>query len=253
MALPRSRSELIDWIKSELGEPVIRVNLAPTQYEHAIDEALQYWREYHEASTERIFLKHIVSQADVDNGYLTLPEEVQSVLKVLDPNTLASTSSIGGEILFDFDYYLNNAAVWDVMRGFGGASNFVITKQYLADLDAAISPSPSFRFKTLTGKLYIDDTATRTFIENKVILIEAHMMTDADTYTRVWSDRWLRKLAVAHAKRQWGRNLSKFSGVTLPSGITLNGMAILDEAIAEIKETELEIMEHGEPMGIIIK
>lgn len=253
MALPRSREEMVEWIKAELGEPVIRVNLAPIQLDNAIEEALQYYREYHEASTERVYMKYIIKQEDVDRGYMLLDESVQSVLKVLDPNTLASTSSIGGEILFDFDYYLNNAAVWDVMRGFGGASSFVITKQYLADLDAAISPAPSFRFRTNTGKLYIDDTATRTFIVNKVILIEAHMFLDPDAYTKVWADRWLRRLAVAYAKRQWGRNLSKFSGVTLPSGIVLNGQAILDEALTEIREIEAEIIEHGEPMGIINK
>lgn len=253
MALPRSREDLIDWIKSELGEPVIRVNLAPIQYDHCIDDAMQYWREYHEASTERTYIKHIVTEDDVTNGFLTLSEDVQSVLKVLDPNTLASTSSIGGEILFDFDYYLNNAAVWDVMRGFGGVSSFVITKQYLADLDAAISPAPSFRFKTNSSKLFIDDTATRTFIKNKIILIECHRYIDADAYSKVWSDRWLRVLAIAYCKRQWGRNLSKFSGVTLPSGITLNGQAILDEALAEIREIEQDIIEHGEPLGIIIK
>ena len=39
-------------------------------------------------------------------------------------------------------------------------------------------------------------------------------------------------------KRQWGQNLSKFEGMTLPGGLTYNGRTILDEANREIEELE---------------
>ena len=50
----------------------------------------------------------------------------------------------------------------------------------------------------------------------------------------------MRNYATALIKEQWGMNLSKFEGVQLPGGVTLNGRAILEDARAEIaliKET----------------
>ena len=36
-------------------------------------------------------------------------------------------------------------------------------------------------------------------------------------------------------KRQWGQNLIKFEGMTLPGGVTLNGRQIFDDALQDIE------------------
>jgi hypothetical protein len=51
----------------------------------------------------------------------------------------------------------------------------------------------------------------------------------------------LKKLATAYIKKQWGANMSKFAGMQLPGGITMNGVQIFQDAVAEIKELEEEI------------
>jgi hypothetical protein len=48
----------------------------------------------------------------------------------------------------------------------------------------------------------------------------------------------LKRLATAYIKRQWGANMSKFAGMQLPGGITMNGIQIFQDAVAEIKEIE---------------
>ena len=55
------------------------------------------------------------------------------------------------------------------------------------------------------------------------------------SYAEVWNDSFLKTYATALIKEQWGMNLSKFEGVQLPGGVTLNGRAILDDAKAEIE------------------
>ena len=42
-------------------------------------------------------------------------------------------------------------------------------------------------------------------------------------------------------KKQWGANLSKFNGVTMVGGVTLNGQQIYLEAIQELEKLEQEI------------
>jgi len=39
-------------------------------------------------------------------------------------------------------------------------------------------------------------------------------------------------------KRQWGENLSKFEGITLPGGVSFNGQRMIDEAQRELDNIE---------------
>lgn len=57
----------------------------------------------------------------------------------------------------------------------------------------------------------------------------------------VWNDRFLKQYATAKIKYQWGTNLSKFAGVQLPGGITLDGPRIMQEAQLEIDKIEEEM------------
>ena len=54
----------------------------------------------------------------------------------------------------------------------------------------------------------------------------------------VYNDVWLKKYVTALIKRQWGQNLSKFEGVQLPGGVTLQGRQILEDANTEIEKLE---------------
>jgi len=61
----------------------------------------------------------------------------------------------------------------------------------------------------------------------------------------VWNDRFLKQLATAKIKQQWGNNLKKFEGIQMPGGVTLNGQKIYDEASEEIKDMEEQIYQMG--------
>ena len=68
----------------------------------------------------------------------------------------------------------------------------------------------------------------------------------------IWGDEALRKLATAYAKKYWGMNLKKFSGVSLPGGTLLNGDAIYNDALLDIEKYENYIFSLQEPLGIVI-
>ena len=65
-------------------------------------------------------------------------------------------------------------------------------------------------------------------------------MTSAG-YSDVWNDRFLKKYATALIKLQWGNNLSKFAGIQMPGGVTLDGVRIMTEAREEIEKLEEEM------------
>jgi hypothetical protein len=60
----------------------------------------------------------------------------------------------------------------------------------------------------------------------------------------VYDDIFLKRYATALIKQQWGTNLKKYQGMSLPGGVTLNGQQIYDEATAEIKELEDKMQEY---------
>ena len=60
------------------------------------------------------------------------------------------------------------------------------------------------------------------------------------TYTNVYNDLWLKRYTTALMKKQWGQNLSKFSGIALPGGVTLDGQQLKQEAQEEITRLEEE-------------
>jgi hypothetical protein len=59
--------------------------------------------------------------------------------------------------------------------------------------------------------------------------------------TDVYNDIYLKRYVTALFKRQWGANLSKFNGVTMIGGVTLNGGQIFQEAQEDIRKLEEEI------------
>ena len=61
------------------------------------------------------------------------------------------------------------------------------------------------------------------------------------SYTDIFDDIYLKRYVTALIKRQWGANLSKFSGVTMLGGVTMNGGEIYTQAQEEITKLEEQI------------
>jgi len=66
MAKPSTRQELIDYCLRQLGEPVLEINVDDDQIDDLVDDAIQYFHERHFDGVERMYLKHKISQSDID-------------------------------------------------------------------------------------------------------------------------------------------------------------------------------------------
>lgn len=254
MALPRSKEELSDWIKRELGEPVIRINVSQDQIDDAIDSAMEYWQEYNEAGQERKYIYKIIAQTDIDAGYFKLPDMVQAVFNVLNPNQAGLIGS-SSESLFDFSYQFMSSNIGSLtgtgQGGIGALSDFYIMRQYQTELGRMFAPPPNFRYRYNMQKCYVD-FISQYYSVGDLIVFDVQAFIDPDIYERVWTNRYLRNLAVAYTKKKWGNNLSKFTNINLPSGLTLNGSQILGDAMLDIEKAEQDIMGTMEPTGFIV-
>ena len=80
MAKPNSKDTFKDYCLRQLGAPVIEINVDDDQLDDRVDEALQYYQEYHTDGTERFFLKHKLTGSKINfsglSGTFQLNEEV---------------------------------------------------------------------------------------------------------------------------------------------------------------------------------
>lgn len=68
-----SRQGLVDYCLRRLGFPVIEINVDDDQVSDRIDDALQYFQEYHFDGVERVYLQHRVTTATMKFTGFTAP------------------------------------------------------------------------------------------------------------------------------------------------------------------------------------
>ena len=81
----------------------------------------------------------------------------------------------------------------------------------------------------------------KDFNNGDFLLIECYRKLDPTVYTDVFDDMYLKRYATALIKKQWGANLSKFNGVQMLGGVTMNGETIYQQALDEITRLEEEM------------
>jgi hypothetical protein len=60
-----SREELKQYCLRALGAPVLQINVDDTQLEDRIDEALEYWRQYHPEGIEQMYMKQMITASSI--------------------------------------------------------------------------------------------------------------------------------------------------------------------------------------------
>jgi len=235
MAQPTTRAEFKAYCLRKLGSDVLQINVSDAQVEDRIDEALRYYADYHFAGSHQIYLKHQLTQTDVDNGYITVPEEVIGGVNLFALNSSLSTGT--GMFNVQYQYVLNN--IQDLTGG--NFRNFWFTMENLQFLQDQLVAQPRIRYNRHINRLYIDMELSELSL-GSYIIAECAAAVDPDTYPDVWKDRWLQNYATAKIKYQWGSNTTKYIGMQLPGGIQFNGEMILQEAKEEIRQMEEEMI-----------
>ena len=308
MPAPSTRQEFKDYCLRRLGFPVIQINVDDDQVDDRIDDALQFFHDYHFEGCEKVYMKHKFTQEDIDRRWIYCPDPVLFVIGVLPFDD--SNSSVN---MFDLRYQLRLHDLYD----FTSVSyvSYEITMQHIRTLNLLFSGTPQFRFNRHHNKLFLDIDWERDATVGEYVVIEcyrklspesitltgtvsatntANTLTGTDTkfdqeildgdvitisgtelqvnhilspteiqlvktpaanitngsivkagMTDVWDDRFLKRYATALIKYQWGSNLSKFAGVQMPGGVTLDGPRIMEEAQREIDKIEEEMQSYN--------
>ena len=243
MAPPNSRDTLIDYCKRRLGDPVLEINVDEDQIEDRVDEALQYYQEYHSDATVRTYLKHQVTSNDVTNKYIPIASDILYISKVF-PLSSSFNSSFN---FFDIKYQMMLNDIADMATFAGGLAYYEQMQQYLSLLDMKLNGHPQTQWSRHQDRLHIfGDFNDDDIKAGEYVVAEVYTLIDPDTHTSVYNDMWLKEYATSLIKQQWGMNLIKFEGVQLPGGVILNGRQLYDDASTEIENLRQRIREEHE-------
>ena len=273
-----TRAELKEYALRANGHPVVEINIADEQLEDRINDALQFFSEYHFDGVEKVYLKYRLSQADIDNGYISFTadntvaqnadgsgfQDAEAIQPSVDPdcpeNVLLQNLIVSVTRIFPFTQ--QSVGMFDVRYQYAlndlytfGTIDLVqydMTQQYLQLLRQFLSPDKSIRFNRVANKLYLDSDKRQLNV-GMYLIIEAYRILDPRVYPEVYNDRLLKKYCVTLVRWQWGVNLSKYNGIKLPGDITLDGQGMMKDAWQHKEEIEKEIISRGElPVDFIV-
>lgn len=263
MSEPNSKSALKEYIKRKLGAPVLEINVDDDQFDDRIDEALQYFREYHYDGSIKCYLKHQISadeittmksdesftenaagsqvhtdqQYKLQQNYITLPEFVLSVINIFPFNDKHNLN------MFDLRYQLRLNDIYDLT-----ATNILyysMVQQHIQLLDQILVGRTPINYSAHQNRLYLHMDFD-SINAGEYIIIECYRKIDPTDFTDIYNDMWLKRYATALVKYQWAENLSKFSGIQLPGGVALDAERMKTEASEEIRRLEEESRQNYE-------
>jgi hypothetical protein len=234
MAVPSSRTTFKEYCLRALGKPVIEINVDDDQVDDRIDEALRYYWDYHFDGSEKTYYKHIVTDADKANKYITVPQNIIGVINLFDIGAGLNTNN-----LFNIRYQIALNDLYTLTSV--SMVPYYMAMQHIQMLEYLLVGKQPLRYNRHINKVHIDMDWGKVDV-GQYIIIEAYEVVDPDVYTDAWGDRWLARYCTQLIKKQWGTNLKKFEGMTLPGGLKFNGQQIYDEAEDELTRLEKEMI-----------
>jgi hypothetical protein len=235
MAIPTSRDEFKEYCLRKLGKPVIEINVDDDQVDDRIDEALKYYWDYHFDGSERIYYKYQMTDTDKANKYITLPQNIIGAVRIFPIGDV----TVGTQDLFNIRYQIALNDLYTLTSV--SMVPYYMVMQHLGMVQEMLVGQNPIRYNRHRNQLWLDMDMDK--IETgQFVVVEAYQVVDPDIYNDAWGDRWLGNYCTALIKRQWGNNLKKFEGLQLPGGVQFNGQKIYEEADAEIKEMEYQMV-----------
>ncbi len=233
MSIPATRADFKLYCLRKLGYEVLKMHVSDNQVEDRIDEAINYWQDFNSNAIERQFYKYTIQGQDVTNQYITLPNNIIGAISVYPPADAFNVTNIFNiryQIALNDLYTLTSVSMAPYYMAF----------QHIALVEELLVGVKPVRFNKISNRLYID-ADFNVWGAGSVLLIDCYQVIDPAVYPRMWGDRMLMRYATALIKRQQGENLQRYGNMQMPGGIYFNGIAIYEQAMAEITTIEKDM------------
>lgn len=199
-------------------------------------------KQYTVINSPKAFQKGII-----DEQKIKMPDWIIGVV-----NIVPSSQALSSQNLFDLQYQLRLNDFNATQLTTQSLIYFEQAMEHIDLLNYELTAKPNFEFNQYDGYLYPHTNWNYDFCVGDYMLIECYRTVDIDGAGKFFNQIWLKRYAVALAKKQWASNLRKYSNVQLPGGVTFNSDQMYQEAITEIEKLENELQGFSWPTAFIL-
>lgn len=232
MARITTKSALVEYIKIQLGYPLIRIEVQDAQMEQIIDDAIQHFTEFAYGELEASAFIELG-----DAGTYTLPDYITNIVKL----------SKGGNNFMNFSAQFGSGFVPDMW-----------SDKYFTSSGGSLSGSivPNMMSLSATQSIidkFIGDEINYNFNANKQVLQLMENVNEScllhylyeyiadDDGDNIFNHEWIKRFCISKTKFLWGTVTGKFDA-TLVGGAHINYADMKNEAIAEMEILEAELL-----------
>jgi hypothetical protein len=225
-SLDTLKQNLFQYVRSQLGDGIIDIELDPVHFEAAYTNSIGTYRQRAENAYEESYsFMELVANVNI----YTLPQEVQSVRQIFRRTFGDST----GPFASNFDPF-SQASLNVYLMNFnvaGGLATYDFYSQYVELAGRMFGAYMNYTFNPVTKKLQLIRDPKGT--GESVLLWTYNYKPEFNMLSDPQISQWIRNYMVGNCKLIIGEAREKFSTIAGPqSGSTLNGAAMKSEGQA---------------------
>jgi len=237
MASPTNRNEFRTYILRKLGSDFHNVEVSFEQLDDLIDESLLYFKKnvYDFSKDQAILLT--TSNAVLE---YTLDDDIFAVMEIIDRSAWSNfyigfpsdtRSDAENQFIINLGRLGDGTQMLDVSLAYSNIEMFETL--FISRMD--------WNFNYNTSKLILHKNPPE---HNQLILFVNRFLDSTADPIKLWSNDHLIEFVTAKAKIQWGQNLSKVTGLTLPGGGEINFDNLISEGKEELQAKKEFIIEN---------
>lgn len=231
--LPQLKQDLIEYVKLQLGDQIIDLELDPAHYEAAYQKTIGTYRQRAQNAYEEAY---IFMELIKDLNIYTLPQEVQSVRQIFRRTFGDST----GPFASNFDPFAQ-ASINVYLMNFnvaGGLATYDFYSQYVELAGRMFGAYMNYTWNPVTKKLQLIRDPKGT--GENVLLWVYQTKPEIQLLSDYQIQQWIKDYMVGACKMIIGEAREKFSQIAGPQGGgQLNGAAMKAEG-KEIMDAKIE-------------
>jgi hypothetical protein len=224
--LPTLKQNLIEYVRLQLGDQIIDIELDAAHYESAYRNAISTYRQRAQNAYEESYtFMELVSNVNI----YTLPQEVITVRQIFRRTFGDST----GPFASNFDPF-SQASMNVYLMNFnvaGGLATYDFYSQYVELAGRMFGAYMNYTFNSVTKKLQLIRDPKGT--GENVLLWTYNLKPEVNLLSDFQIQKWIRDYMFFNCKTIIGEAREKFGTIAGPQGGgTLNGAAMKSEGIA---------------------
>ena len=247
--LAQAKQNLIEYVKLQLADQIIDLELDPAHYEAAYQKTIGTYRQRANAAYEEAYIFMMLVQ---DENIYTLPQEVTSVRQVFRRTFGDST----GPFASNFDPFAQ-ASLNVYLMNFnvsGGLATYDFYSQYVELAGRMFGAYMNYTWNSVTKKLQLIRDPKGT--GENVLLWVYQLKPEIQLLSDYQIQQWIKDYMVANCKMIIGEAREKFAQIAGPQGGgQLNGAAMKAEAkeemAAKIEELKMYV-DASQPLTWVI-